>query len=64
MKRIGIAAGAVACASLLVLTACTARDGGSTENGSGGELTVVDAQPAGTQPVDEVTWAIVEGEPT
>lgn len=63
MKRIGIVAGAAACASLLVLTACTARDSGTTDNGSGGEPTIVDVQPAGTQPVDEVTWAIVEGEP-
>ncbi|KRB35204.1 ABC transporter substrate-binding protein [Microbacterium sp. Root180] len=64
MKRIGIAAAAVACASLLVLTACAPRDGGGTDDGDGnGEITLVDAQPAGTQPVDEVTWAIAEGEP-
>lgn len=62
MKRIGIAAATVACASLLVLTACAPRDGGGADD-SGGEITLVDAQPAGTQPVDEVTWAIVEGEP-
>lgn len=62
MKRIAIAAGAVACASLLVLTACAPRDGGGADEDSG-EITLVDAQPAGTQPVDEVTWAIVEGEP-
>ena len=62
MKRIGIAAVTVACASLLVLTACTARDSGGGPTGSG-EITLVDAQPAGSQPVDEVTWAIVEGEP-
>lgn len=63
MKRIGTVAVAAACASLLVLTACTARDGGGGDNGDGGEITLVDVQPAGTQPVDEVTWAIVEGEP-
>ncbi|MCW3492544.1 ABC transporter substrate-binding protein [Microbacterium sp. SSM24] len=64
MKRIGIAAAAVACASLLVLTACAPRDGGGSDDGAGNdEITLVDAQPAGTQPVDEVTWAIAEGEP-
>lgn len=62
MKRIGTAAVAVACVSLLVLTACTARDSGSSPTASG-DITIVDAQPAGTQPVDDVTWAIVEGEP-
>jgi peptide/nickel transport system substrate-binding protein len=63
MKRIGIAAVTVACASLLVLTACTARDSGGGGDTGNGQITLVDAQPAGTQPVDEVTWAIVEGEP-
>jgi len=62
MKRTGLAAGAVACAAMLALTACGPRTGGDAD-GASAELTLVDAQPAGTKPVDEVTWAIVEGEP-
>lgn len=61
MKRIGTVAVAAACASLLVLTACSPR-GGDGDAGNA-DITLVDVQPAATQPVDEVTWAIVEGEP-
>ncbi|MGW9166527.1 ABC transporter substrate-binding protein [Agromyces sp. NPDC055658] len=57
-----LAAGAVACAALLALTACTPRDGADVD-GDPGELTIVDSLPAGTKAVDEVTWAIAEGEP-
>ncbi|WES65857.1 ABC transporter substrate-binding protein [Microbacter sp. GSS18] len=63
MKRIGLLAGSVACATLLVLTGCTAEGEGATADGGFGDVTLVDALPAATQPVDEVTWAIVEGEP-
>lgn len=63
MKRntllVGAAIGAVAA---LALTACAPRDsGGGIEERS--EVTLVDSLPAGTQPVDQVTWSIVEGEP-
>ncbi|GAA2026028.1 ABC transporter substrate-binding protein [Agromyces tropicus] len=62
MKRTALAVGAIAGAALLALTACTPRD---TDNADvdGEDIEIVDAQPAGTEPVDEVTWAIVEGEP-
>ncbi|MET0861951.1 MAG: ABC transporter substrate-binding protein [Microbacterium sp.] len=62
MKRTGMALGALACAAALTLTACAPRDGGGTETGDG-TPTIVDALPAATTAVDEVTWAIVEGEP-
>ncbi|MDF0515318.1 ABC transporter substrate-binding protein [Agromyces sp. H3Y2-19a] len=62
MNRPRLAAGAVACAALLALTACTPRDGTDVD-GDTGELTIVDSLPAGTKAVDEVTWAIAEGEP-
>ena len=56
-----VAAGAV----LMLLAGCTARD---TETAPTGDATsapieLVDALPAGTSEVDEVTWALVEGEP-
>ncbi len=64
MKRTGMAIGALACVAALTLTACAPRDGGgTTDSGEEAELTIVDSLPAGTAPVDEVTWAIVEGEP-
>ncbi|WP_235566667.1 ABC transporter substrate-binding protein [Microbacterium sp. Root61] len=53
--------GAVACVAMLALTACTPRDGGDGADGK--DFSIVDSQPAATTPVDEVTWAIVEGEP-
>ncbi|UOQ91084.1 ABC transporter substrate-binding protein [Agromyces endophyticus] len=62
MNRTRLAAGAVACAALVALTACTPRDAADVD-GDPGELTIVDSLPAGTKPVDEVTWAIAEGEP-
>ncbi|MRX45255.1 ABC transporter substrate-binding protein [Agromyces kandeliae] len=62
MKRTALAAGAVAGAALLALTACTPRDADDADV-VGDDFEIVDAQPAGTQAVDEVTWAIVEGEP-
>ncbi|WP_157007452.1 ABC transporter substrate-binding protein [Agromyces laixinhei] len=62
MKRTALTLGAVACVAMLTLTACTSRDGGDVD-GDVEDFTLVDAQPAGTEPVDEVTWAIVEGEP-
>ncbi|MFF2493441.1 ABC transporter substrate-binding protein [Agromyces sp. NPDC058064] len=62
MNRTRLAAGAVACAALLALTACTPRDSADVD-ADGGELTIVDSLPAGTKAVDEVTWAIAEGEP-
>ncbi|GAA1511210.1 peptide/nickel transport system substrate-binding protein [Agromyces terreus] len=62
MKRTGIAVGAVACATMLALCGCTPR-GGADPDGDTAEITLVDVLPAATQPVDDVTWAIVEGEP-
>lgn len=64
MKRIGIAVGAAACVAVLALTACSPRGGGNAADGDNGKkITLVDSQPAGTKAVDNVTWAIVEGEP-
>lgn len=65
MKRIGLATGALVCVAALALTACSPRTGGNAADGDNGKkITLVNAQPAGTKPVDKVTWAIVEGEPT
>lgn len=61
MKRIGMAVGAVACAAVLTLTACSPRD--SSDDSAAEDFTIVDSQPAGTETVSDVTWAIVEGEP-
>lgn len=61
MKRSALAIGALACVTVLALSACAPRDEPNPQ--SSGEVALVDAQPAGTKPVDEVTWAIVEGEP-
>ena len=58
MKRNGLAVGAIACVAILALTGCDPRVDGDVQ-----EFTLVDSQPAGTKAVDEVTWAIVEGEP-
>lgn len=68
MKRTGqprsalMLGGAVACVAILALTACTPRDG-EVDDRDGSEITLIDSLPAGTEAVDEVTWAIVEGEP-
>lgn len=63
MKKIGIAVGALACVAALALTACSPRTGGNAADGNSGKITPINAQPAGTKPVDKVTWGIVEGEP-
>ena len=66
MRIRGKAAAVVAAGAALVLLAgCTPRD---TETSPTGDATfapveLVDALPAGTTEVDEVTWALVEGEP-
>ncbi|SFR83383.1 peptide/nickel transport system substrate-binding protein [Agromyces sp. CF514] len=62
MKRTGLAAGAVACAAMLALSGCTPRDGADVD-AEASAITLVDSLPAATTTVDEVTWAIVEGEP-
>ena len=62
MNRTAVMVGALACVTAVALTACAPRDSAATESG-GTEVKLVDSQPAGTQSVDEVTWAIVEGEP-
>lgn len=57
----GLALGAVA---LLGLTACAPRDSASSGNRSPiSAADLVASTPAGTQPVDEVTWSVLEGEP-
>jgi len=61
MKKTGMAVGAAVAVAALALTACSPRDGGDAD--ATADFTIVDAQPAGTKAVDEVTWAIVEGEP-
>lgn len=62
LRRPALGVGAVACVAMLALTGCTPRDGGDVD-GDVADVTLVDSLPAGTKPVDEVTWAIVEGEP-
>lgn len=51
----------------LALTACAPRDagggGGAATDGGSETFDLVDVMAAGTASVDEVTWAIVEGEP-
>ncbi|MCP2636090.1 ABC transporter substrate-binding protein [Microbacterium sp. HD4P20] len=66
MKIRGTAAAVVAAGAAMVLLAgCTARDAQSTPTGdaTAAPIELVDALPAGTTTVDEVTWALVEGEP-
>lgn len=67
MKRsrtnVGLALGTVA---LLFVTACGPRDGGSgaESNAPLHHDSLVTSLPAGKNQVNEVTWAVVEGEPT
>lgn len=64
MKRHGITAGiALGAVALLALTACSPRDGGGGTNGGAPATELVTSLPAATSPVEDVTWAIVEGEP-
>jgi peptide/nickel transport system substrate-binding protein len=66
MRIRGKAATVVAAATALVLLAgCTPRDVETSPTGDGtsAPAELVDALPAGTAEVDEVTWALVEGEP-
>jgi peptide/nickel transport system substrate-binding protein len=52
-------------AALALLTGCSPRDveTSPTGNATSGPVELVDALPAGSAEVDEVTWALVEGEP-
>lgn len=62
-RRLAVAA-ALATATLLAATACAPRTG--TTDSSSEEIdssSLVTALPAATTAVDEVTWAVVEGEP-
>src|SRR6478735_3451297 len=66
MRNRGKAATVVAAAAALVLLAgCTPRDVETSPTGdeTSAPIELVDALPAGTTEVDEVTWALVEGEP-
>ena len=66
MRNRGKAATVVAAAAALVLLAgCTPRDVETSPTGdeTSAPVELVDALPAGTAEVDEVTWALVEGEP-
>jgi len=58
MKLNKIAAIATAAALAVAITGCS-RGGGSNQ----GDITLVNSLPAATNSVDEVTWALVEGEP-
>ncbi len=66
MKKNRLLAGlAIGTAAMLALTACADRGGANNggEGGAGfGEVTLVDSLPAGTKAVDEVNWAVVEGD--
>lgn len=55
------AAAAIATATVLAATACAPRD--TPDTSAHPEVELVTALPAATKPVDEVTWAVVEGEP-
>ena len=59
------AAVAAAGAALVLLAGCTPRDTEASPTGdaTSGPIELVDALPAATTAVDEVTWALVEGEP-
>ena len=66
MRNRGKAATVVAAAAALVLLAgCTPRDVETSPTGdeTSAPAELVDALPAGETEVDEVTWALVEGEP-
>jgi peptide/nickel transport system substrate-binding protein len=64
MKRTRLLAGlAIGSAAMLALTACADRGGASGEGGSSfAPVKLVDSLPAATTPVDEVKWAVVEGD--
>lgn len=59
------AAVAAAGAALVLLAGCTPRDTEASPTGdaTSGPIELVDALPAATTAVEEVTWALVEGEP-
>jgi peptide/nickel transport system substrate-binding protein len=65
MRIRGTAAALLAAGALALLTGCSARDveNSPTGGGASGPVELVDALPAGTAEVDEVTWGLVEGEP-
>jgi peptide/nickel transport system substrate-binding protein len=66
MRIRGKAAAVIAAGAALVLLAgCTPRDTEASPTGdaTAGPIELVDALPAATTAVDEVTWALVEGEP-
>ena len=64
MRKPGITAVAVLGATLLLLTGCTGRDTASpTESATVDPTALVAALPDATTEVDDVTWALVEGEP-
>ena len=64
MRKPGITAVALAGAALLLLTGCTGRDTTSPSPSATIDATqLVASLPAATKSVDQVTWALVEGEP-
>ncbi len=65
MKRSGLVVGlALGTAALFAVTACAPREGGTADNREAiDETQLVTALPAGENPVDEVVWSVVEGEP-
>lgn len=54
---------AIAGVAALALTACAPRESGGSTDPEPETFDIVASMPAATTPVDEVTWAIVEGEP-
>ncbi|WP_024355355.1 ABC transporter substrate-binding protein [Leucobacter chironomi] len=65
MKRSGLVAGlALGTAALFAVTACAPREGGASQNrASVDEAQLVASLPAAENPVDEIVWSVVEGEP-
>ena len=64
MKRTAFTASlALAGAALIALTACAPRESSNGGKEAVDETKLVDALPAATKAVDEVTWGVVEGEP-